>query len=66
MKPSKAFVIVFTGALLAKEFDSQPFDQPHVHVEPSSQFLDFSVPISASASPSAMLALSSYSAGEVK
>lgn len=61
MELSKAFVIVFAGALLAKEFDSQPFDQPHLHTGiEASDTLDFSVPISASASPNALLSPSSY------
>ena len=55
---------VFTAALIVKAFDSQPFDQPHVHVEPSSQFLDYSVPISTTASPSAMVTFSSYTQRE--
>jgi hypothetical protein len=60
MKPSKAFVIVFTGAMLVKEFDSQPFDQPHLHSDVAAYSLDFSVTVSASGSPNATAWLSSY------
>ena len=53
-------VLFSPGVLLFKEFDSQPFDQPHVHPHVEGEFVDFTVPISASGSPNAHVMINSY------
>jgi hypothetical protein len=60
MRPSKPLVLFFTGALLFKEFDSQPFDQPHVHPHVEGEFLDFTVQVAASGSPDVAAMISTY------
>jgi hypothetical protein len=60
MKLSPPLVYFCAGTLLFGELGLHPFDQPHLHSDVEADSVDSTVILSTTASPSALLALSSY------